>query len=273
MLMSKAKPKTSEEIKEFWRSLPRGRRIVAMVGGFGWVTCAAAMGLAYKLDAGFEAFLGLAFLLFLCLFHGKYALEKDLTQRRVRKIDYWYLGAATIGLFLATFSYSTQRSETIVRLSQTMYEAGEQPLLAAVREQIVGLTKFVCVDLKTAKDACVGIKRIAAKIRPGLSAKQIAAISDEYLQKVTVPYALSLPPELAKDQNRLLPVVLPAVEMDRWREYAELAPNARSSPSESDEESEVVFDFGERVIWPFLLAFALALRITKVTIDVFEWAK
>lgn len=45
------------------------------------------------------------------------------------------------------------------------------------------------------------------------------------------------------------------------------------SASQRDERSEVVFGLGQWVIWPFLLAYALALRITKVTVDVFEWAK
>ena len=40
-----------------------------------------------------------------------------------------------------------------------------------------------------------------------------------------------------------------------------------------DDETKIMLDLGQLIIWPFLFAFALALRITKVTIDVFEWAK
>jgi hypothetical protein len=39
-----------------------------------------------------------------------------------------------------------------------------------------------------------------------------------------------------------------------------------------DEQSEIMLGLGQWVIWPFLLAYALALRITKMTVDVFEWA-
>ena len=39
-----------------------------------------------------------------------------------------------------------------------------------------------------------------------------------------------------------------------------------------DEGFRVLFNMGQMVLWPFVLAFALALRISKVTIDVFGWA-
>jgi len=51
-----------------------------------------------------------------------------------------------------------------------------------------------------------------------------------------------------------------------------LAPQ-QSTSSGRDDKTEMLFGLGQFVVWPFFLAFALALRITKVTVDVFEWAK
>lgn len=273
MLMPEDKSNTSAEIRAPWKSLPRSRRIIASVCGLGWLACVAAMVLAYKLDADFPVSLALVFLFFLCADHWKYALDAKLTQRRVRKIDYWYLGAATVGLFLAVFTYSAQRNEAVFRFNHKLYDTGEQSRIAAVKEEVVSLTKFLCVDLKTAKEACSGLKHVAAEIRPGLSAVQIAAIHDELLQKVGVAYAKVLPADVYKDKNSMLPIVVVALKLDEWRDLALLAPEVVSKPPKADEETEIFFSFGQWVIWPFLLVFALALRITKVTIDVFEWAK
>jgi hypothetical protein len=273
MAMPQDKPNASAEIKALWNSLPRSRRIVAIVCSLGWVACIAAMVFAYKLGADFPVALALVFLFFLFLDHSKYALEVTLTQRRVREIDYWYLGAATIGLFLAVLAYSTQRNEAVFRFSHKLYDTGEQSRIAAVKEDVSSLTKFLCVDMKTAKEACAALKHVVAEIRPGLSAAQIAAIHDELLQKVGVAYAKVLPADVYKDKNSMLPIVVAAVKLDEWRDFALLAPEIASKSPKADEETEIFFSFGQWVIWPFLLVFALALRITKVTIDVFEWAK
>ena len=271
--MPEHKSNASAEIKALWNLLPRSRRIVAIVCGLGWLACIVAMVFAYKLGADFPVVLALVFLFFLFFDHSKYALEVTLTQRRVRKIDYWYLGAATVGLFFAVLGYSTQRNDAVFRLSHKLYDSGEQSRIAAVTEEMSGLTKFLCVDLTTAKEACASLKHIAGEIRPGLSAAQIASISDELLAKVGGPYARVLPAELYKDKNSLLPIVVVALKLDEWHEFALLAPEIGSNPPKADEETQIFFNFGQWVIWPFLLVFALALRITKVTIDVFEWAK
>ena len=218
--------------------------------------------------------LGLFFCVFLFGEHSKYAIMENLSQRKVRRMDYWYLSAATIGLFLAAFGYSTQRDTTIARFNEKMYEAGEPSFIATVNESMNSLSKFLCVDLVRAKEACAGAKKVASEIRPGRSAKEIASISEELQEKVLIPYVRIFPSdELSKNPNMLLPIVSVQVKIGDWKEYAEQAPKTDGIRSKIDDETEILLGVGQWIVWPFLLAYALALRITKVTIDVFEWAK
>jgi hypothetical protein len=268
------KPKTFREVVEFYNSFPPGRRTVGFVTMAGTFVFLAAIWLAVHFGMGFIVYLILAFLMFLCSTHSHYAFTLNLTQRKVRRIDYWYLSAATIALFLAVFAYSTQRETTIARFNEKFYEAGEPSVLAPVTEGMDSLTKFLCVDFAKAKEACAGLRKIASEIRPGRSSMDIASTLQEFEQKVVVPYALIFPAdELRKNTNLLLPIVSVQIRIEDWGKYAEQAPKVDGIRSKFDDETEILLGVGQWVIWPFLFAYALALRITKVTIDVFDWAK
>jgi len=242
-------------------------------GTFGWIVCLISIFVAYQRGAGFIVLLSLAFFFFLCGEHSRYAFTENLSQRKVRRIDYWYLSAATIGLFIAAFSYSTQREATIAKFNQKLYEAGEPSNIAAVKEGIGSLSKFLCADLTKAKEACAGLKKIASEIRPGRSPAEIVAILGELQKNVTLPYArIFAAGELSKNPDVLSPVISLQIKIEDWERYTELTPKAGEGRSKLDDETEIMLEFGQWVIWPFLLAYALALRITKVTIDVFGWA-
>jgi hypothetical protein len=105
-MTEKARPKTIRELIEFANTLTRGRRIVGYVSTIAWFVLFFAIWLAAYFQTGFISYLVLAFLMFLSTTHSNYALAHNLTQRKVRKIEYWYLGAAAIGLFLFTIGYA-----------------------------------------------------------------------------------------------------------------------------------------------------------------------
>jgi len=253
---------------------PRGQRLVGYIGGFCSIICFIGIFVAYQEGVGFIVLLVLTFFLFLFGDHYKYAFMENLSQRKVRRMDYWYLSAGAIGLFLAAFGYSTEREATIAKFSKKVYEAGESSVVVSVNEEIGSLSKFLCVDLKNAKEACAGLKKVASQIRPGHSPAEIASISEEFEKKVTIPYARIFPAdELSKNPNLLLPVVSVQIKFDDWKQYAEHAPKVDEVRSKTDDKTKIMLEVGRWVIWPFFLAFALALRITKVTIDVFDWAK
>lgn len=266
-------PKTFRELLDSLKELPRGRRITACIATLGFFVFPAGMGLAYYLDAGFITYLALAFFWFLSSFHSNYAMMPNLTQRAVRRIDYWYLGAGTIGLFLFAVQYSTQRDTTLSRVYIKVHQAGEGPLRADVDKQFAYLNKFLCDTLvQRAKVPCEAIKRIAPDLKPSMTPEEIAVFQERFSKEVTLAYGRLF----RVDQLDTIPHLFSSfsvlqVRMDDWRKYLEGAPKFETKPR--DEDTELLFGLGQWFVWPFLFAYALALRITKVTIDVFEWAK
>src|SRR5438445_903139 len=115
-MSEKVRPKTIRELIDLCNSLPRGRRIVGYVSTLGFFLFVAALGVAVYFKTGFFTYLVLALCLFLSTAHSNYALDVNLTQRKVRRIDYWYVGAATIGMLWAVASYSHQRNAVITRV-------------------------------------------------------------------------------------------------------------------------------------------------------------
>jgi hypothetical protein len=115
-MADKVKPKTLREVFAVYNSFPRGRRIVGYVSTAGWLIFAIALGFAVYFGAGFITYLVLAFLSFLCTTHSNYAFTQNLTQRKVRRIDYWYLGTAAVGLLLFAAAYSNQREIVLTKI-------------------------------------------------------------------------------------------------------------------------------------------------------------
>jgi hypothetical protein len=56
------------------------------------------------------------FFLWLSFFHAVFAFNFGLTATGIRKIDYWYLGVAAIGVLFFAISYADQRTEYLGQL-------------------------------------------------------------------------------------------------------------------------------------------------------------
>jgi hypothetical protein len=269
-----AKPKTFREFIDFCNTLPRGRRIVGYVSTVAFLVFLTALIIAIYFKTGFLSYLVLAFLTFISTMHSNYALAQSLTQRKVRKIDYWYVGAAAVGLLLFSAGYASQRELILTKLFVAAHHSGEEPIREKVVLSLADVSKFLCGAemVRSSRMPCEGAKRFAAEIKPHLTVDQIKALGDMYDKWVTVPYGRMFSIEQLKSKPELFsPVVVVTIRLDDWAEYMRNAPQQTVSPH--DEEAEILFGLGQLVIWPFFLAYALALRITKVTVDVFEWAK
>jgi hypothetical protein len=269
-------PKTFRELLDSLKEHPKGRRITAYIGTVGFFAFPAAIGIAYYREAGFITYLALAFLFFLSSSHANYAMMPNLTQRTVRRIDYWYLGAGTIGLFLFAIQYSTQRDTTLSRVYVKVHQAGEAPLRADVDKQFAYLTGFLCDtvarEAQRSKAPCEAIKRLAPGLKPSMTPEEIVAFQERFSKEVTLAYGRLF----RVDQLETIPHLFSSfsvleIRVDEWRKHLEGAPKFQVNPR--DEDTELLFGLGQWIVWPFLFAYALALRITKVTIDVFEWAK
>jgi hypothetical protein len=273
--MSKnVKPDTFRELIDFCSTLPRGRRIVGYISTAGFFVFFIALFFAAYFKTGFITYLILAFLMFLSTTHSNYALAQNLTQRKVRRIDYWYVGAATFGLLLFAAGYSNQREVVVTRMFVLTHQAGEEPVREKVASSLTTLSKFLCNTeiVRASATPCDGLKKFSEEIKPLLSADQIKGLSDKFKKEVTLPYGQIFSLEELKTIPSLFsPLSIVQIRLDDWVEYMRSAPPQIVSPR--DEEAEILFGLGQLVIWPFVLAYALALRITKVTVDVFEWAK
>lgn len=269
-----AKPKTFREFIDFCNTLPRGRRIFGYVSTIGSLVFLTGLMIAIYFKTGFLSYLVLAFLMFISTTHSNYALAESLTQRKVRKIDYWYVGAAAIGLLLFAAGYSYQRELVLTRLFVAAHQSGEVPVREKVVLSLTNVSNFLCSTemARSSRTPCEGAKRFAAEIKPHLTVDQIKALGDMYDKWVTLPYGQMFSLEQLQQKPELFsPVVIVKIRLDDWAEYMRNPPQRTVSPR--DEEAEILFGLGQLVIWPFFLAYALALRITKVTVDVFEWAK
>ena len=212
--------------------------------------------------------------MFLSTTHSNYAFAQNLTQRRVRTIDYWYLGAAAFGLLLFAAAYSNQRETVLTKVLVVAHQSAEAPIREDVFASLTDLSKFLCdeVILRASPTPCEGLKKFRAEIKPHLSPEEIKGLSEKFTKDVVLPYGRIFPLEkLRADPSLFSPLSIIQVRLNDWAAFMRNAPP--QTASQRDEESEIIFALGQLVIWPFLLAYALALRVTKVTIDVFEWAK
>ncbi|QQO30913.1 hypothetical protein JJC00_19775 [Bradyrhizobium diazoefficiens] len=269
------RPKTFREFIDAVQRFPRGRRIIVYVSTLGFFVLPVALFFAYRAEVGFVTELALAFLWFLLASHAHYASEPNLSQRKVRRIDYWYLGAATIGLFLFAVGYTGQRDLTLSRMSVKVHQEGEAPFRSDVEKSAAYLSEFLCGSIaKFSAQPCEGIKRIAAEIRPNLSAEQIDALEGRFRNEVTLPYGGLFTLEKLREKPSIFSSLsVFEIRLESWRDYMKGAPKFEATAKGLNEEAEIMLGLGQWVVWPFVLAYALALRITKVTIDVFEWAR
>jgi hypothetical protein len=263
--------KTVREALDFYQTYPRGRRIVGYVSTVGWLVLFVALFLAVYLQIGFISYLVLAFLMFLCTTHSNYALAQNLTQAKVRRIDYWYLGVAAVGLLLFAAGYSSQRDAVLTRILVAAHQAAEEPVRQKVTESIEKLTALICDPKVSVPKTCEGVRRFGGEIKPHLSEKQVKELNERFMKEVILPYAKTFPLEKLNAPGIFSPFSVVTLRLDDWEAHMRELPGA--TLVKHDEDAEMLFGLGQLVLWPFLLAYALALRITKVTIDVFEWAK
>ena len=267
-------PKTFRELVNYCNSLPRERKIVAYVSTIGFFAFLVALSIAIYFQAGFFVYLVLAFCMFLSSAHSNYSMAVNLTQRKVRRIDYWYLGAATLSMLLFAAAYSNQRNVVITKITLLAHRSAEEPILKKVVSSFAELSKFLCEEpiVRASPRACAGLKKLSAEIKPHLSPEKIMSLSEQFTKDVVLPYGRLFSLEkLEKEPRVFSPLSAVQLRLEDWAEFMRFAPS--QAAAESDEQSEIMFGLGQWVIWPFLLAYALALRIAKVTIDIFEWAR
>jgi hypothetical protein len=232
----------------------------------------------------FTMSLMLWFAFFLSFFHFGFALRIGLTTTQVRILDYWYLGTAAVGLFFFAAAYQEQREIYTTRFN-------ELNRIGRIDSFEQGLRRYeedACKTVPPTPDHCdTVVKSLTLLNQEAVSAAVIAAIRDnlrtflgpenmeEKMQVDIVEPNLRQGDPRPPVHRKILEmhgrfVLLDAEELLNWlTTRPEFKPKAIAT--NTYEWRDVALGFGQTVIWPFILAAALALRLTKVTIEVLAW--
>jgi hypothetical protein len=262
--------------------LPTGNRLRIGISSLVlFLACLAALAASMYMQFGFVVGLVISFFLFLAFFHAHYAFKVGLKRSTVKKIDYYYLSIAAIGALLTAVGYSSQRDVVIGHVSTEFYKAGSVSQTSQVRERIVAFKELACSE-KAARltDAlCDRANKLSKDIGNDLTRTQVEELTGSFrtgfvrdIASVRKKIRDELGAERADQFTELyvqaaVEVLMSLSNLHDWK------PDKKTqTASATDELNDLMYDFGRIFIGPFLLAWSLALRITKVTIELSEWA-
>jgi hypothetical protein len=258
--------------------LPTGARLfVACLAGAVFAASLVALFFAYAHGWGYVIFLLLVFACALSLFHAIFALDVNLQQRSVRKIDYWYLGAACLGLFALALADTGKRADLIEGSKMAYFKINEQRVRRDAQTNLDYYIAGVCAEdnVRYAPDDCPKVRQLFnGRIKEGLSKDQIEELWNE-IEQFGQKHEKDVRAAYWKSSEQF---DFPNIPFFAWpqntlRYWENVVVQKPSTEHDTDESILSFTKAGYSLTWPFLLAVALALRITKVTIDVFEWAK
>ena len=269
-----------------------GRTIVGVVA---CVVAIISLGALWYVSSGAYPYLVKLVLWFVsCLSgcHALFAFEFELTERAAKVIDYVYLGVASVGVLYLALGYSDQRTEF-----QKRYEkAGAQLQIGSRKALAEDFSKryaeLACkIHSSVREKHCERAKELFASLKAASSEKELSSIVDDFKGFLFA----EIPDNESKADGPVRETGRPNIPIDEPTEYLtislaistisaientilaikgnaalpEWSPSGKQEPSYHD----LYFGLVQTAFWPFILAFALALRITKVTIDVFDWAR
>jgi hypothetical protein len=246
-----------------------GRLILGVVSIIGMLLSLAFFILGTYVKFDFVPMLIALFLFALGACHAWAAFANNLTQSNVRKIDYWYLGAAAVGMFVFAAGYGEQREAAASRTREYVHRQTELTFQVAVTKALMPYMLTTCKDefqRDVSDKPCALSESISEAMQPNTSSYVI----EHYLRRLaTVRSEVMKRGDNPEFDKMTTAVGASLVAFEKWAEANPL----RQPFVPIDEAMRVWSGIGQYFIWPLLLAFALALRITKVTIDVYEWAK
>jgi hypothetical protein len=258
-----------------------GRRLVGIISLIGAAASLGGLILAAKFELGYISYLILEFLFFQFIFHAGYAYAQKLTQRQVRKIDYWYLGAAAIGMILFALNYTEQREAYLGKANVIAFKAQEAKLVQEAKAELAIYNMVSCGDVvaRASKGQCKIADGYTDKLKPGMTATELSEMEASFRQQLVKTYSAirqeykkTYPNESNADDAYFMQAARFQVRLEELRQTVAATPTS-TKPKIVDEEMQVLLGLGQTLVWPLLLAFALALRLAKVTVDVFGWAE
>lgn len=219
----------------------------------------------FRDEFGFLSRLAIWFLAFLSYFHANYALKENLTIDEVRRIDYFYLGAAALGLFILAGNYSEQRAQIYAEM---FADVDDKRIALDSRTSIYAI---VACDRRAVPDDnhCKKAEEVRAALKTDPDPPILVKMNSEFFQWLHSPES-NEPRTVERDAV----IDLGLKVWESLGPYARAKATAASLKNVKPAEQRPKYDWiGQAVIWPFVLAIAFALRITKVTVEANRWAE
>jgi len=237
----------------------------------------------FREEADYAIKLSVWFVFWLSMFHCYYAV-KQVTTREARKIDYWYLSIAAIGVLFFAIGYSDQRLDYLGQFERGMVESNADGAVSHVKYVAGEYLNIACnlSDSQATTEAdCDRAQEMFRSSRKPLTASTMAQLGVDFSkvyeaekEKGVVGYQKRVDgfsrDELLRTMGRVQSAIEDAVERMKRNDSM---PAWQPPPKQGRDTYKVLLGLGQVVLWPFILALALALRITKVTIEVERWAK
>jgi hypothetical protein len=250
--------------------LVKGRRYVVIVSAIGAALCIVA--LIYWRSQYSDTYVQRLIAwgaLWLFAFHGGFALLKNLNPRLVRAIDYVYLTTAAFGVIVFALNYAEKRYEVQDRESRARAQVEIEQARIEVRNALVVLEQASCerATQEALPTYCEAAKTIREKLDVTSPREIRKALIDTYSAEIVQPTQLLdayMVQAYKRLESQVLDFRLAALQLSSAEMSLELH---RPLPRDADEPEQIYFLFE----WPFILAVAFALRITRTTIEVFDW--
>ncbi len=247
-----------------------GRRYVVTVSAIGAALCVVALFYwRYQYSDTYVERLIAWGALCLFAFHAGFALIKNLNPRFVRAIDYVYLTSAAFGVIVFALNYAEKRHEVQERETRALLRIEIEKSQREVKSAVEILERVSCEQAthRALPTYCGAATTFRETLDVTSSHETRQALIDAYSAEVAQPTQL-LDAYMVQTYKRLesqvLSVRMAALQLNTGELSLELH---QPLPRDADEPEELYLLFE----WPFILAFAFALRITRTTIEVFEW--
>lgn len=271
----------------------------------GWtaiVTFVSFVGGFYFLSFGFDLFFWFVF--WLAFFHWVLCGWLGITETQVRLIDYPYLVAAATGIFLLAVESQAPRDEILRQYDDFRAPPTKLGLQAHVADRIQQYCVSTIPEIVPRKYCqwMMGLREFLASdfsaedLRHRIADSQKLADSEEWGRYLTWTYTrVCIPPRRTQPgSNR--PIYYPPESEKVFAANSEqcasgfsarltihsmekvldsmsvkAVPVQKETPTPS--AWSIFINLFHQILWPFALALALALRLTKVTADVTGWAR
>ncbi len=248
------------------------RSRVVLICKIGTPLCLLVVIATFFWDDSYLFRLAACFVLFLFAFHWMFGAKRNLTATQARMIDYAYLGIAATGIFIYAMNQEDKRYEYRQLEVQDEGRNGLLKSLVVLENSLIDLQGAACAPaaVQVMPQHCERVKQLMVAF-----AAQKPSEENQAFIRIVKDYLSSVPSHATSDEYslQLYRRIESANEYLKHRslsvEIAILHIKVQEPLPPPDIRETTIYGL---FTWPFILAFAFALRITKVTIEVLDWA-